>query len=168
MQRMVSFTLVLLSLAALAAVGYDAWVLHFAPDRSSIPRNPAATVMHQPMTRPSHQIGTIIRANWFGSVPAKARPVVQAVVPKTRLSLKLHGMVGSETPNLARALVSVGNKWPKSIGVGETVEGTEAKIYRIEEDQILLERNGKIESLSLNRAELSAPLGGATSPDSQD
>ena len=152
--RLFNMLLVIASLLVLAYVAYTVWLnIAQEDDNQSSLMSPTIHSL-PPQNNPSYQLPRILNAKLFGA-PAKAKPVVvQAVVPKTQLSLQLHGMVGSDDPNLARALISIGGKLPRSFGVGEAITQTDATIHRIEKDQVLLDRGGQLERLTLNRKQL--------------
>ncbi|GJL81009.1 MAG: hypothetical protein DHS20C01_06430 [marine bacterium B5-7] len=151
---MFNLVLILVGSAVLGASLYETWRLHITDQPSAQPATVASTVQ-LPVQSPQHyQLRKIQNARLFGEPPKVKQPVVPAVVPKTRLSLKLHGMVGSETPYLARALISIGNRPPRSYGIGEEVADTDAIIHQVEQDRVLLDRAGQIESLELDRIKL--------------
>ena len=157
--RLFNTLLVIASLVLLAYVAYTVWLSIALKEDKQSEITPAAMQPLPPQHRPGYQLPRILNAKLFGA-PPKAKPViVQTVVPKTQLSLQLHGMVGSDDPNLARALISIGGKLPRSFGVGEAITQTDATIHRIEKEQVLLDRGGQLERLTLNRKLLnSAPV----------
>ena len=98
-----------------------------------------------------YQLSRIFDARLFGLAEKKRTAVAQRIVPKTRLSIKLHGVAGSANPRLARSLISVGGAAPESFGIGESIPDTDALIYNIDSNRVLLDRGGNIESLELDR-----------------
>lgn len=79
------------------------------------------------------------------SAPVKAaEPVVRA----TRLPLTLRGVIASDRPDTARAIISAPNAGELSYAIGSTLPGN-AKLEEIHSNQIILSRNGQLETLLL-------------------
>jgi len=102
---------------------------------------------------PPVQMNQIIAAHLFGRAEQKKEPV-QKVAPKTRLNLALTGVIASNDPRYARAIIASGSKPAKSYGIGDTLDKSDVKLHSIEADKVLLERNGKLESLAMVRNQL--------------
>jgi len=102
---------------------------------------------------PPVQMNQIIAAHLFGRAEQKKEPV-QKVAPKTRLNLALTGVIASNDPKYARAIIASGSKPAKSYGIGDTLGKSDVKLHSIEADKVLLERNGKLESLAMVRNQL--------------
>jgi len=102
-------------------------------------------------TAPSFRIEDVVAAHLFGRVDVK--PVAStANAPETRLNMTLHGVIASEQEgSTARAIIEVAGKDSKSYRIGDRVEGTDATVHGIEAKRVLLERNGVIESLPMER-----------------
>jgi type II secretory pathway component PulC len=79
---------------------------------------------------------------------------VPTKVPATRLKLTLYGVVASDRENLSKAIVGVDGKKPELHGLGDSVPNTNAIIHAISPERILLNRNGKFESLVIDRPKL--------------
>jgi general secretion pathway protein C len=88
-------------------------------------------------------------ARWhlFGHSTAVASPI-QA--PETRLQLTLQGLFDIDEPGRARALISDSRGVTGSYGVGDDLPGG-VKIERIQSDSVILQRNGRLESLPLQK-----------------
>lgn len=94
----------------------------------------------------------IIAAHLFGR--SEQRQPLQAVASKTRLHLSLAGIIASDDPRYARAIIASQGSLPKIYAVGDRLEKADATLHSIDEDMVLLERNGKLESLAMVRAQL--------------
>ncbi len=108
--------------------------------------------INQPKAPPV-QMNQVIAAHLFGRPEQKKEPV-QKVAPKTRLNLALTGVIASNDPKYARAIIASGSKPAKSYGVGDMLGKSNVKLHSIEADKVLLERNGKLESLAMVRNQL--------------
>jgi len=127
--------------------GYQRW-------RSLGPEATAAVPAMAPgpaSTAPSFRIEDVVAAHLFGR--ADVKPVAStANAPETRLNMTLHGVIASEQEGAsARAIIEVAGKDSKSYRIGDRVEGTDATVQGIEPKRVLLERNGVIESLPMER-----------------
>lgn len=99
------------------------------------------------------QMNQIIAAHLFGRPEQKKEPV-QTVAPKTRLNLALTGIIASANPKYARAIIASGTKPAKSYSIGDVLGKSDVKLHSIETNKVLLERNGKLESLAMARKQL--------------
>lgn len=72
----------------------------------------------------------------------------QADMPDTRLNLKLRGVLASDDPNGAYAIVAEPGGVEKSYGIGDTLPGG-ARVSEVFEDRIILDRGGRFETLRL-------------------
>ncbi|MCU7959492.1 MAG: hypothetical protein KZQ58_05730 [gamma proteobacterium symbiont of Bathyaustriella thionipta] len=68
--------------------------------------------------------------------------------PETRLKLTLKGIAESNETAQAHAIIAAPGKGQQSYRIGDELPG-HAKLYAIESHRILLDRNGRIEALSL-------------------
>lgn len=95
---------------------------------------------------PSYQINRVVSANLFGN----PTPVVVAKeVKKTTLDLTLKGVLWATDDGLARAIIQAGKKASKLYSVGEDIDGANASVREIRDNEIILNRNGASESLPL-------------------
>lgn len=93
----------------------------------------------------------------FGKV--EAAPVVAAPIPvvteapKTQLNIKLTGLVAvANRPDAGSAIIEQRNA-EMTYAVGDVIEGTRAKLHHVLEDRVLLELNGRFETLMLDGVE---------------
>ncbi len=150
------------TVALLAAILILAWVLYdvgrrFIPALSSA-RDTAPVQITPDAKTPSedYRLNQIIAAHLFG-VAAKQQPVGQQA-PETRLRLTLLGVMASNRENNARAVIASDAASDRSYSIGDRIDGTDAKLYAIETDRVIIERGKRLEKLSLERPDLaSAP-----------
>lgn len=109
----------------------------------------AAPVQRQQPSVDEHQI-----AAWhlFGVAgeekPVKTAPV--ALAPETRLKLTLRGLFASDDSAGGRAIIGDPKGKEESYAVGDPVPGG-ARLHEIYPDRVILERNGRYETLRLPR-----------------
>jgi type II secretory pathway component PulC len=65
------------------------------------------------------------------------------------LNLTLKGLLSTHDQEMARAIIAIGNKPDKLYAVGDKLESGNATVKEIQIDLVLLDRNGKVESLPL-------------------
>lgn len=100
----------------------------------------------------SYQVSDITKVHLFGYESKKSPPKPKEVnVSKTTLKLNLVGVIASIDPDLARALISPNKREIKSYAIGEVIGSTDAKLFAVDSDKVTLERNGKYETLSMER-----------------
>ncbi|WP_455202616.1 type II secretion system protein GspC [Kaarinaea lacus] len=105
----------------------------------------ARVVREQPLAR------KINNFHLFGKYePKKAvvAPVKPAVVPETRLNLKLRGVFASRDKNASRAIIADSRGEEDSYRLGSEVPGG-AILSEIHADHVILEHNGRLETLKL-------------------
>jgi general secretion pathway protein C len=100
---------------------------------------------------PRLDIEQIAAAHLFGQYslsPAGAGGTIDA--PETSLSLTLKGIFASANPKASRALIADSSGKQKPYAIGDDVPGG-ATLNRIQDDRVILERNGRFETLRLER-----------------
>jgi len=124
---------------------------------------PAAAVAPTPSGADGRRI-----AGWhlFGKAEATAvaRPApIEA--PETRLRLTLRGLIASDDPDQARAIIAQAGGEERSYRVGDEITSgvTLSEIYP---DRVILERNGRYETLRLPRERVASPARQASLPGS--
>ena len=88
--------------------------------------------------------------------PVKAVPV--AVAPETRLKLTLRGLFASDDSAGGRAIIGDPKGKEETYAVGDQVPGG-AKLHEIYPDRVMLERNGRYETLKLPKDRSSVSSG---------
>lgn len=97
-------------------------------------------------TLKTYRAQDIVAANLFGD-PAPVKQIKEA--PKTTLNLTLQGILSATDSSLARAIIQKGKSSSELYSVGEKIKGAGAAIKEIRINDVLLDRNGAIESLPL-------------------
>ncbi len=107
-------------------------------------------------------IQQIIDAHVFGLVPEapKLEPVAVETqpaksVPRTRLNIKLTGIIDSDSPENGIAMLEVDRGRTLVVSVGEKIGKTDAILHQVLPGEVLLDRNGTIESVKMARKTLS-------------
>lgn len=97
----------------------------------------------------------LVSFSLFGKVEQKTTALPEPVVtdaPKTRLNVKLTGLVSGLEPAFGSAVIeSRGAELGYS--VGDTIEGTNATLYHVFNDRVLLRVAGRFETLMLDGIE---------------
>lgn len=93
-------------------------------------------------------------------------PVKPAVVPETRLNLKLRGVFASKDKNAARAIIADSRGEEDSYRLGSELPGG-AILNEIYADHVILEHNGRLETLKLPVDAPEAGKGSRTAKTSQ-
>ncbi len=95
----------------------------------------------------------LIASHLFGEAPtetAQAPVVVEEVVdaPDTTLGLVLAGVQARNDPEDGQAIIASGRAEQKLYATGQTIEGASgATLHSVYEDRVLLNRNGRLETL---------------------
>ena len=87
----------------------------------------------------------------MGVVTRKQAPVVASTpvdAPDTRLKLVLHGVFASEEPGKARAIIADPKGKEEHYAVGDSLPGN-AELSEVYPDRVILQRNGRYETLRL-------------------
>lgn len=103
--------------------------------------------------------------NLFGKHEPKkviAAPIKQTVVPETKLNLKLRGVFASKDESAARAIIADSRGDEDSYKIGSELPGG-AKLTEIHPDKVILEHNGRLETLKLPLEAADVGAGGRSS-----
>ena len=130
---------------------------------------PGATPTAAPASRaalvdrggPSSDYSVLIDSHLFGEAAEQPAVVVAPVVdaPDTTLSLTLRGILSKEGDPDGSVIIEGNGE--KTYFVGQTIDGADgATLHSVYADRVLLNRNGRLETLRLPK-ELSASTGGA-------
>jgi len=153
----------------LLLVVWIAWLLATMTWSLLAKPEPTETAMPEPVvvTPQASQQDELVRQlpNWhlFGQVATEAEPVKKAVpvdAPDTRLKLQLHGTFSSADPALARAIIADERGDEEMYAVGDMLPGN-AELSEIQTDKVILQRDGRYETLRLPRED--AASGGGVS-----
>lgn len=103
------------------------------------------------------------RLSLFGKAPLavtdaeQATQAVAANAPKTQLNAQLNGVLASTDPAKSIAIVAH-NGQQNTYGIGDYIDGTQAKIRQVFADRIIIARDGRDETLMLDGEEYGKPL----------
>ncbi len=93
--------------------------------------------------------GQIAARHLFGIASAQTAAAARPVqAPETRLRLTLRGVIANDDVHAARAIIASANGEENSYAVGQEVPGG-AKLSEIRADNVLLERSGRFEVLTM-------------------
>lgn len=95
---------------------------------------------------PNYSVNNIVAANLFGN-PNPPKIVQNA--PQTTLDLTLQGILWASDNSLARAIIMSGKKKSGLYSIGEEIKGAGVSVKEIRDNEVLLNRNGAVESLPL-------------------
>jgi general secretion pathway protein C len=136
------------------------WVLAFAlavqaavivtnlAGSSRPPKVPSATLM-QSHTQ-SVDVAAIANAHLFGAPPVAVVAQDAANAPQSSLPLVLVGIIADDDPDNGLAILGENAAGAKVYAVGDNVPGG-AKLHKVFTDRVIIDRNGKLESLMLPR-----------------
>lgn len=135
---------ILCLLGVLGSVGWTAYSQSKIKQKNYQPQDIAAP---NRANKPSYRVEDIVAANLFGD-PAPKKVVVKKA-PKTTLNLTLQGILWASDDTMARAIIQSGKKQPELYSVGEKIKNAGASVKEIRDAEVLLDRNGAVESLPL-------------------
>ncbi len=139
------------ALGVLGWVAWDTWQRGVLDGIDYAPARPVST--ESVSSAPKFNVNTVLRAHLFGR-QQKVKQPVQVTAPPTRLNLKLVGVIASGPDNHGLALIEVSRGRQEVIRVGQAIGKTGAKLNQVAGDHVLIERNGKLEKLSIKRPQL--------------
>lgn len=112
-------------------------------------------------------IETLTNAHFFGAnlSSRSSQKIQHEPVPETRMSLELHGVIGSTLVEQGRALIAQRGQSAKYFGINDILPGG-AVVHSIATNQVVLSRNGRLETLSFPKPQThtDAATFAATSP----
>jgi type II secretory pathway component PulC len=159
--RTINWIAMPIALALLAMVAYQIYQRHYVSQTNSrnyqfddLPTLNKASV--------TADINSIINKHVFGVVPSAPKPLAPVVVkkeapkqaPKTRLNIKLTGIIDGATPETGMAMLEVDRGRTLVVAVGEKIGKTDAILHQVLPEEILIDREGTIESVKMIRKTL--------------
>ena len=108
----------------------------------------------------SVNISAVQSLHLFGQYQAQAQvEVVEQITsaPETRLQLTLSGLVASDNPDIAAAIIEHQGK-QATYGVGDIIKGTRANLERVLIDRVIIKQSGRLETLMLDGADYNQPV----------
>ncbi|MCP1726723.1 general secretion pathway protein C [Natronospira proteinivora] len=82
--------------------------------------------------------------------PTQELDLAEVDAPETQLNLELRGVLATEIPEMARAIIASDTDDDESYSVGDSI-GSGASVRAIYRDRVILERGGELETLRLPR-----------------
>ncbi|KLV07779.1 general secretion pathway protein GspC [Photobacterium aquae] len=141
-----------------------AWILgrlvwSFVTPAGQPPRwqpSPVSIVASNPQ---NNGIANVLAMNLFGryqpNVPVvQPKQPVKQDAPKTRLNLTLAGVVASNNPQLALAVITHRGK-QNTYGLNEAIDGTRATLQAVFADRVIIRNGGRDETLMLDGVDFS-------------
>ncbi|MGH8140786.1 MAG: type II secretion system protein GspC [Steroidobacteraceae bacterium] len=134
------------------AVGVQAAVILTNLAGSGRPAKPLTALSTAPVSNNrSVDVAAIANAHLFGNAPAAAAASEDAAnAPQTSMPLVLTGIIAAEDPRNGLAILGENAAAAKVYAVGDNVPGG-AKLHGVYNDRVVIDRNGRLESLSLPR-----------------
>ena len=106
-------------------------------------------------------LANLSRLSLFGKAQQpksnKAADAVAVDAPKTQLSAQLNGVLASSDPAKSIAIIAH-NGLQNSYGIGDYIDGTQARIRQVFADRVIIARDGRDETLMLDGEEYGKPL----------
>jgi general secretion pathway protein C len=124
-------------------------------DLAGASRSPAAATGSSAATpeaqRHSVDVAAITNTHLFGAPPVQAVPEQNAAnAPQTSMPLVLTGIISADNPENGLAILGETAAAAKVYAVGDNVRGG-AKLHSVFSDRVVLDRNGRLETLALPR-----------------
>lgn len=109
-------------------------------------------------TEQSFNLSALQALNLFGQYNQQVTDVVEQITdaPVTRLKLTLSGLVASDNPDTAAAIIEYQGK-QETYGVGDIILGTRANLEQVLIDRVIIKQLGRLETLMLDGADYNQP-----------
>ncbi len=141
---------ILLILACSYSLSQITWLLIPADEAAgSGPVSIKNNIRQQAVNKQPEYAQIISQAHLFGRYQQKSAPeAVNTDAPETRLNLVLKGLLAATPMEHASAIIAIGKRGKEDIyGIGDKISG--ATIREIHTDRVVLERNGRYETLRM-------------------
>lgn len=137
-----------LACLTVADLGHLAWAFRSLPTAHSPSGGLASPV---PSTRARADVQQIVNAHLFG-VGEAARQLDSEHAPETQLALALTGVIATKDPNDGYAILGEKGKATHLYRTGASLsEGPPGRLYQVFDDHVVLDLNGRLETLRLPR-----------------
>jgi len=159
--RLLNWSAIAIALSLMALVSYQLYLRHFVQQTTSLSYqfDDLPSSVEAPVTA---NIDEIIKQHVFGVVPEivetrepEAVKVAPKPAPKTRLNIKLTGIIHGSTAQSCMAMLEVDRGRTLVVVVGEKIDKTDAVLHQVLPGEILIDRDGTIESVKMVRKTLS-------------
>jgi len=156
----------LLVIALLVALAIDSALILTRILGALAPPAPAPAVHAapaRPAVNPSVELATIVNAHLFGLPGATAG----GAAPQTTMPLILAGVIADKDPTKGQAIIGDSAAGAKLVSVGAMIPGG-VRLNSVYGDRVLIERNGRLETLLLPRTPAKSGAGArASAPTAQ-
>lgn len=152
--NLLRFPLFALNIFLVTMLGF--FITHlFLPPLPVLP--PASPVIKNDLNqRAKIDISPLLNRRWFGQL--SSAPI--KTLPETALNLTLQGVLYSDDPQQAKAIIVGAEKKGETYRHGQTIQG--AVLQEIFPDRVILQRNGNQETLKLKKetssSDISSPV----------
>ena len=159
--RLLNWSAIAIALGLAVLVSYQLYLRHFVQQTTSLSYqfDDLPSSAEAPVTA---NIDEIIKQHVFGVVPEivetrepEVAKVVPKPAPKTRLNIKLTGIIDGSTAQSGMAMLEVDRGRTLVVVVGEKIDKTDAVLHQVLPGEILIDRGGTIESVKMVRKTLS-------------
>ena len=137
------------------------WMLLDEPDHESTAIiTPVNSVNTQNLNNKSQQqnFRNLSSAHLFGIADAKRAQSSTETAPETKLNLILRGVLAAQTMQMASAIIAQGTNGKEEIyGINDKIPGG-ITLKEIHPEHVILERQGRLETLRLEKGKNSAPV----------
>jgi general secretion pathway protein C len=141
------WTAALLCGLMVAELAHSAWAL-----RSAFSPGPAERPLPQQRRVSRFNVEPIVAAHLFGASAASDAAPDAANAPETRLAFALSGIIATKDPNDGFAILGEQGKPAHLYRVGAAVESTRGRLFRVFVDRVVLDFDGRQETLLLPRS----------------
>jgi general secretion pathway protein C len=111
-------------------------------------------------SNPTVELATVVNAHLFGIAGAQSGENA----PQTSMPLILAGVIAERDPTKGQAIIGNSASAAKLIAVGAQIPGGGARLNSVYGDRVLIERNGRLETLMLPRTPTPMRSGPAPAP----
>lgn len=141
--------LAVIVLALISAILLARWVWLIATPATPLP----PTVVNSAPARTSSDVqtvnvGSLMRLQLFGENVSGESGMAARNAPKTQLNVRLVGVSASSIPERSAAIIEQGNQQLTYI-VGDELQNSRVKVAEIYADRVILDNNGRLETLEL-------------------
>jgi general secretion pathway protein C len=141
------WTAALLCGLVIADLGHSAWALRSASNPGLVER----PLLQRPRVSPFN-VEPIVAAHLFGATAVSDVAPDAANAPETRLAFALSGIIATKDPSDGFAILGEQGKPAHLYRVGATVESTRGRLFRVFVDRVVLDFDGRQETLVLPRS----------------
>ncbi len=139
---------ILFILASAYTLSQLTWLFMPSSSQSQAPMQTGHSTSTQGISVEQEKIRQIPQAHLFGIYESQSVAPVQTDAPETKLNLVLKGLLAATPMTHASAIIALGKNGKEDIyGIGDRVSS--ATVKEIHSDRVILERNGRFETLRL-------------------